>query len=521
MSATSSEIVCGIVFTFVVTYFIVKLSKRSLHHSLHAPDVTKGHRWCYTGMFSQPSYCNICETLIITSDGAFCDSCGVCGDSSDCISQADKSIPCKVITSTDITHKHHWVKGNLPLNAHCEVCEEECGIGSGLVDFYCCWCARSVHAACIMHVAEVCDFGRHSSGTVPPNCIVIKVSRVRKHLLIKEVKVPNIKSWSPIIVIGNRKSGNNESELILSSFRRILNPAQVIDLAERPPEEALEWCHLVPDVTCRIIVAGGDGSVGWVFDAIYKLKFKNVPLVSILPLGTGNDLSRVLGWGSDQSGDSDVNEYLNKLARATPGTLDRWKIHFTPARHLGLRSPTREVTMNNYISFGVDALVTLNFHKARQSPFYIFSNRTINKLLYFGFGTKDVLEHECKDLDQKLELFMDDEKKTLPNIESIVILNIASWGAGVRPWTLGPGGMTAAKQDFSDGLLEVFCVTSSFHIAQMHIGLSEPIRLGQCSSLKIRLKGTAPMQVDGEPWEQTPGDITITHNHKAAVLLSQ
>ncbi|KAK7051140.1 hypothetical protein SK128_011601 [Halocaridina rubra] len=73
----------------------------------------------------------------------------------------------------------------------------------------------------------------------------------------------------------NQKSGSSECSSILSSFRRILNPAQVMDLAEHPPEEALEWCDLVPsDVTCRIIVAGGDGTVGWVFDAIFKLKLK-------------------------------------------------------------------------------------------------------------------------------------------------------------------------------------------------------------------------------------------------------
>lgn len=60
-------------------------------------------------------------------------------------------------------------------------------------------------------------------------------------------------------------------------------------------------------------------------------------------------------------------------------------------------------------------------------------------MIYFTFGTKDVLEHECKNLDQKLELHMDGKKIDLPNIESIVVLNIACWGAGVRPWTLGAG----------------------------------------------------------------------------------
>lgn len=523
MDDLTGQITLGIIFTFIVTVIIVKLSKRKLHHDLHARDVMKGHRWCYTGMFSRPCFCNMCETLIMASDGAFCDSCGVCADSPECIAAANKTLPCKVITTRAITHKHHWVRGNLPLNAQCEVCENDCGTEPKLSDWWCCWCHRSAHDDCIINIAEVCDFGKLSDCIVPPNCIRLKLSRMRKDLLIKEVLRPKIENWSPVIVIGNRKSGSNEADSVLSSFRNVLNPAQVIDLADRPPEEALEWCRLLAsDVTCRVIVAGGDGTVGWVFNAIHKIKLERDPLVGVLPLGTGNDLSRVLGFGEGHSRYVDVVHYLKEeLNKAKPTKLDRWRVHFVPNRNLGIRMPVRELFMNNYLSVGVDALVTLNFHRTRQSPFYIFSNRLINKMIYFTFGTKDVLEHECKDLDQRLDLYMDNQRVDLPNLEALVVLNIACWGAGVRPWTLGTGGPDAPKQDFSDGLLEVFCLMSSFHIAQLQIGLSEPIRLGQCSSLKLSLKGAAPMQVDGEPWEQHPGTIIVTHSHQASVLLRE
>lgn len=38
---------------------------------------------------------------------------------------------------------------------------------------------------------------------------------------------------------------------------------------------------------------------------------------------------------------------------------------------------------------------------------------------------------------------------------------------------------------FDDGLLEVFGVYSSFHIAQMQVSLSEPIRLGQARNVMV------------------------------------
>ena len=75
---------------------------------------------------------------------------------------------------------------------------------------------------------------------------------------------------------------------------------------------------------------------------------------------------------------------------------------------------------------------------------------------------------------QILELYLDDEKVTLPGrIEALVVLNIPSWGAGVRPWDLGSGGKNESFESPSvcDGLLEIFCIYSSFHIAQMQVNL--------------------------------------------------
>ena len=49
----------------------------------------------------------------------------------------------------------------------------------------------------------------------------------------------------------------------------------------------------------------GDGTVGWILSAVEDLNLAPPPRVALLPLGTGNDLSRVLGYGSGHVGPID------------------------------------------------------------------------------------------------------------------------------------------------------------------------------------------------------------------------
>lgn len=66
----------------------------------------------------------------------------------------------------------------------------------------------------------------------------------------------------------------------------------------------------------RVLVCGGDGTVGWVLSTLDSLKWPVYPPIGIVPLGTGNDLARTLGWGATYA-DEPMSELLMAVAEET------------------------------------------------------------------------------------------------------------------------------------------------------------------------------------------------------------
>lgn len=67
--------------------------------------------------------------------------------------------------------------------------------------------------------------------------------------------------------------------------------------------------------------------------------------IGVLPLGTGNDLARVLGWGSAFDDDTQLPAVLEKMEHAQIKMLDRWSImtyeaSMPPPRKVSQQVPT-------------------------------------------------------------------------------------------------------------------------------------------------------------------------------------
>jgi diacylglycerol kinase (ATP) len=122
-----------------------------------------------------------------------------------------------------------------------------------------------VHTGCKEGVAKSCQ--PRLLSTVPPWALT--------RLRFDENEPPawephtKLRGCSPLLVFVNSKSGNNQGLTLLNRFKQLLNPAQVFDLVTDGPGLGLTlFKHFEP---FRILVCGGDGSVGWVMQEIDRL----------------------------------------------------------------------------------------------------------------------------------------------------------------------------------------------------------------------------------------------------------
>ncbi|KAF5202622.1 Diacylglycerol kinase [Thalictrum thalictroides] len=323
----------------------------------------------------------------------------------------------------------------------------------------------------------------------------------------------------PLLVFINKKSGAQRGDSLKLRMNILLNPVQVFELsASQGPEVGLYLFERVPHF--RVLVCGGDGTVGWVLDTIDRKNFVSPPPVAILPAGTGNDLARVLSWGGGLGSverQGGLCTVLSHIEHAAVTILDRWKISIGDQQ--GKQIQTAKF-MNNYLGIGCDAKVALDIHNLREENPEKFYNQFMNKVLYAREGAKNIMDKTFADFPWQVRVVVDGLEVEVPeDAEGVLVANIGSYMGGVDLWqNEEDADDNFDPQSMHDKMLEVVSISGTWHLGKLQVGLSRARRLAQGQSIKVHLFAAFPVQVDGEPWFQQPCTLTISHHGQAFML---
>ncbi|KAL9297650.1 hypothetical protein ACSQ67_023546 [Phaseolus vulgaris] len=391
-----------------------------------------------------------------------------------------------------------------------------------------------------------------------PDHILVPGSRVQN-----EGHVPEC----PVLVFVNSKSGGQLGGDLLQTYRNLLNPKQVFDLGEQAPDTVLRTVyanleslnlqgHQFAETMMKklkLIVAGGDGTAGWLLGVVCDLKLSHPPPIATVPLGTGNNLPFAFGWGKKNptTDQVSVEAFLDQVMKANEIKIDNWHIlmrmrapkegscdpiaplelpHSLHAFHRV--SEADELNIEgchtfrggfwNYFSMGMDAQVSYAFHSERKKNPEKFKNQLINQTTYAKLGCSQgwfftpLLHPADRNIGQLAKVkFMKrhgewQDLQIPPSIRSIVCLNLPSFSGGLNPWGT-PNRRKQSDRDLTppfvdDGLLEIVGFRNAWHGLVLYAPKGHGTRLAQANRIRFEFcKGAADhtfMRIDGEPWKQ-------------------
>ncbi|KAK7198892.1 diacylglycerol kinase-like protein [Novymonas esmeraldas] len=311
-----------------------------------------------------------------------------------------------------------------------------------------------------------------------------------------------------VALVNLRSGGRRAAEDVLRRLSDTLGADRVWVLFESVNAEShraeLE-VFLREQAPQHVIVAGGDGTISFVMDVIKRLQDQRLlspsrGVIAPFPLGTGNDLSITLGFGSGFArwvvlGGRRFRRLMRTYDTASTTKVDRWllSVATTSAQHPG--GLAHEYVLNNYFSVGFDAAVASRLNGFRGRHPHLFTTRPVVKLWYAVFAVMALFTEEK--IGSAVSLDIDGRRVRVPaSAKSVAVCNMLTYAGGAVAWNAAAADHYA-RPSVCDGCVEVVCFYGIWHLALVRLGWSYGVKLGQGSSVHLET-GPLSCQFDGE-----------------------
>jgi len=339
----------------------------------------------------------------------------------------------------------------------------------------------------------------------------------------------------------NLKSGGRAGETVGELFANCgVTVIPLLETTQSSPtrDDRLQELGAVIQNGGHIIIAGGDGTAAWGIQVIgeccqvHELDF---PFVTTYPIGTGNDLSRCLGWGNKQPAlklsavETLLHKYCKRQREGSVSVLDRWGLDWQFTDPTNTNTCWGRPLPQNflcYVSIGYDSRIAYEFEVDRQNAEASFNSAAKNQAVYVYHGAKEFFSPMRPLTRDDVRVWVDGEEVELqPGTRSLKIMNINSAVNGLFYW----GSASSSKRELQtwhaprldDGEMEVISSTGLKSMLGFRLNYGHAHRIAQTRHIVWEIMREMEIQVDGEAWVQKPCRLEFFLRDQIPVLVGK